>query len=150
VASPLGFLRRAGFAPDTLDIAADIFDDARAARAQFVAVSVPMHTALRLGLRVMARVREINPDAVICCYGLYAALNADYLLEHGADFCIGGECEGPLVRLLENLETGPVTELEGAIQRGVPERPFLHRLPFAVPSPKGPPPLAPYASPCHG
>src|SRR5262245_3376302 len=96
-ASPVGFLRRAGFAPATLDIAVDIFDEARVARARFVAVSVPMHTALRLGVRVVARVRELNPTATVCCYGLYAALNADYLLDHGADYCIGGECETPLV-----------------------------------------------------
>src|SRR5438445_12100966 len=103
-AAPLGFLRRAGFAPDTLDIAVDPFDDAKVARAGFVGISVPMHTALRLGVRVAQRVREINPSATICCYGLYAAPNADYLLEHGVDFCIGGECEAPLVGLAEALE----------------------------------------------
>lgn len=64
-----------------------------------------MHTALRLGVRVAERVREINPTATICFYGLYAALNADYLLEHVADFCIGGECETPLVALAEAFET---------------------------------------------
>src|SRR5713226_8514459 len=75
-ASPLGFLQRAGFAADILDISVDPFDDAKVARARFVGISVPMHTALRLGVRVAARVREINPGAVICCFGLYAALNA--------------------------------------------------------------------------
>src|SRR5919109_5153551 len=103
-ALPLGFLKRAGFAPDALDIAVDPFDAEKVARARFVGVSVPMHTALRLGVRVTERVREINPNATICCYGLYAALNADYLLEHGIDYCIGGECETPLVGLLEALE----------------------------------------------
>src|SRR6202043_3792491 len=73
-ASPLGFLRRAGFAPDALDIAVEIFDPAKVGRAQLVGISVPMHTALRLGIRVAEGVREINPDAVICFYGLYAAL----------------------------------------------------------------------------
>src|SRR6516162_3550608 len=105
-ASPAGFLRRAGFAPATLDIAVDIFDEAKVRHARFVGISVPMHTALRLGVRVAARVRELNPDAVICCYGLYAALNADYLLDHGADFCIGGECEESLVALVEALDGG--------------------------------------------
>ena len=84
-ASPIGFLRRAGFDPDSLDIAVEIFEPQKVARARFVAISVPMHTALRLGVRVAQRVRELNPDAAICCFGLYAALNADYLLEHGAD-----------------------------------------------------------------
>lgn len=105
VASPVGFLTRAGFAPDVLDIAVDPFDPVKVTRAGFVGISVPMHTALRLGVRVAERVREINPTATICFYGLYAALNADYLLEHVADFCIGGECETPLVALAEAFET---------------------------------------------
>src|SRR5436189_230739 len=62
-AAPLGFLRRAGFAADTLDIAVDPFDDARVARARFVGISVPMHTALRLGVRVAQRPRPAVPAA---------------------------------------------------------------------------------------
>jgi radical SAM superfamily enzyme YgiQ (UPF0313 family) len=136
-ASPAGFLKRAGFAPHTLDIAVDPFDDAAVARAHFVGISVPMHTAMRLGLRVAQRVREINPAAVVCCYGLYAALNADYLLEHGADFCIGGECETPLVALVEALEAkngnGKSIAVEGVIERGAAAQPSLRRLTFALP-----------------
>ncbi len=167
VASPFGFLKRAGFAPDTLDIAVDPFDDAKVTRARFVGISVPMHTALRLGVRVAERVRQINPDAIICCFGLYAALNADYLLEHGADFCIGGECETPLVALVEALEQrikdegGRMkgngagflhpssvilhTSIDGVIQRGAAARPFLQRLSFALPIRDALPPLDKYA-----
>ncbi len=150
-ASPAGFLQRAGFAPATLDIAVDPFDDAKAAAAQFVAISVPMHTALRLGMRVAARVREINPGALICCYGLYAALNADYLLEHGVDYCIGGECETPLVALVEALTLdhrngrAPQVNVPGVVQRGVPAQPYLQRLPFALPVRGSLPPLDKYA-----
>jgi radical SAM superfamily enzyme YgiQ (UPF0313 family) len=138
-ASSLGFLQRAGFAPDALDIAVEKFDAAKIAQAGFVGISVPMHTALRLGVRVAERVREINPDAVICFYGLYAALNADYLLDHGADYCIGGEIETPLVALAEALEARngngrPAgVDVAGVIGRGAPSRPFLSRLSFALP-----------------
>ncbi len=145
VALPLAFLERAGFAPDALDIAVDNFDTAKVARARFVGISVPMHTALRLGVRVAERVREINPAAIVCFYGLYAALNAEYLLEHGADFCIGGECETPLVALAEALEAGRSGAIEGVIQRGQAPRPFLGRLPFAVPTRSVLPPLEKYA-----
>src|SRR5262249_35680049 len=140
-ALPLGFLRRAGFAPDVLDIAVDPFDAAKVAKARFVGISVPMHTALRLGVKVAERVREINPDAAVCFYGLYAALNADYLLELGGDYCIGGEVEGPLVALVEALEAhrgngengnGTVVDVAGVIRRAAAARPFLRRLPFAL------------------
>jgi radical SAM superfamily enzyme YgiQ (UPF0313 family) len=133
VALPLGFLHRAGFAAEALDIAVERLDAERIARARFVGISVPMHTALRLGVRVAERVREINPKAAVCCYGLYAALNADYLLSHGADYCIGGECEGPLLALVEALDAGSAVGLKGVIQRGAAAQPFLHRLPFALP-----------------
>ena len=144
-ALPLAFLERAGFAPDALDIAVERLDAAKVARARLIGISVPMHTALRLGVRVAERVREINPTAAVCFYGLYAALNADYLLEHGADFCIGGECEAPLVALAEALEAECPGGVEGVIQRGEAARPFLRRLPFALPVRTALPPLDRYA-----
>jgi radical SAM superfamily enzyme YgiQ (UPF0313 family) len=156
VALPLGFLERAGFAADALDIAVEALDRDKVARARFVGISVPMHTALRLGARVAERVREINPGAVVCLYGLYAALNADYLLGHGADYCIGGEVEGPLVALLEALEShggngsSRSLDVEGVIRRGGSARPFLRRLPFALPSRKALPALQQYARLEHG
>ncbi len=107
-ALPLAFLERAGFSPAALDISVENFDAEKVVLARFVAISVPMHTALRLVVRVAERARESNPSAWICFYGLYAALNADYLLEHGGDFCIGGECETPLVTLVKTLDIEPL------------------------------------------
>jgi radical SAM superfamily enzyme YgiQ (UPF0313 family) len=145
VASPMGFLERAGYAPETLDIAIERFDAEKVGRARFVAISVPMHTALRLGVRVAERVREISPEAQICFYGLYAALNADYLLEHRGDFCIGGECEAPLADLVDSLQGGGCGDVDGVTRRGKPARPFLRRLPFSLPVRAALPPLERYA-----
>ena len=100
---PLRALETAGFAPDTMDIAIEPFDVEKVERARFIGVSVPMHTALRLGVHLLQRLREVNPDAVICMYGLYATLNADYLLSLGVDFCIDGTTETELVALVESL-----------------------------------------------
>jgi radical SAM superfamily enzyme YgiQ (UPF0313 family) len=152
-ALPLAFLERAGFAPDAMDIAVEAWDAVKVAKARFVGIAVPMHTALRLGVRVAARIRELNPAASICFYGLYAALNAPYLLEHGADYCIGGECETPLVTLVEAIDADARRQtpdassrpLPGVIQRGEVARPFLERLPFPVPSRGALPPLPRYA-----
>ena len=145
VALPLGFLRRAGFAADALDIAIEAFDADKVARARFVGISVPMHTAMRLGVRVIVRIREINADCHICCYGLYAALNAEYLLAHGADSCIGGEFETPLVAQVEALSRGSTAAVAGVISRQQAAGPNLQRLSFAVPE-RGPlPALENYA-----
>ena len=80
VASAVAFLRRAGFVPTCLDLAVEELDaaaEARLAAARLVAISVPMHTAMALGLRVAARVRAANPTAHVCFFGLYAVLNRD-------------------------------------------------------------------------
>jgi len=149
VALPLGFLERAGFVPRALDIAVSEFDDLRVVRTRFVGISVPMHTALRLGVRVMQRIREVNPDCHICFYGLYAALNSDYLLDKGADSCLGGEYDAPLVSLVEALESGHCVPLPGVIRRDQAAEPFLERLEFAVPSRGDLPPLTDYAHLLH-
>jgi radical SAM superfamily enzyme YgiQ (UPF0313 family) len=150
VALPMGFLGRAGFAARALDIAVSEFDDNRVNSARFVGISVPMHTALRLGVRVMQRIREINPDCHICFYGLYAALNSDFLLEQGADSCLGGEYDAPLVSLVEALESGHSADpLPGVIRRDQPATPYLERLEFAVPSREDLPPLTEYAQLLH-
>src|SRR5207244_9110213 len=109
----MGFLEQTGYAPASLDSAVEKFDLERITRARFVGISVPMHTALRLGVRVAELVRETTPSSHICFYGLYASLNAEFLLRHIADSVIGGECEGPRVHLIEALEqVGSVEEVE--------------------------------------
>ncbi|HXF04997.1 MAG TPA: CUAEP/CCAEP-tail radical SAM protein [Blastocatellia bacterium] len=140
IASPLGWLERAGFAPEVMDISVEPFDPEKVARAWFVGISVPMHTALRLGVRLAERVREVNPRCHICFYGLYASLNADFLLEGVADTVIGGEYEAPLLALIEALARGraagenpAAVSLEGVAWRGQTAAPVLKRLPFAAP-----------------
>src|SRR5438445_2795998 len=93
VAWPAAFLERLGYRPATLDVSVEPFDAEAVKRARLVAISVPMHTALRVGVAVAERVRALNPGAHLCFFGLYATLNADYLLAHGADSVIGGEAE---------------------------------------------------------
>ena len=118
---PLHAFEAAGFMPDVIDIAVEPLDTEKVARAKFIGISVPMHTALRLGIHLLHRIQEINPEASICMYGLYAILNADYLLSHGVDFCISGTTSTQLVELVQSLakeeqsetqETGlPIAEL---------------------------------------
>ncbi len=127
LAWPRAFLERAGFAPTTVDLAVEPLDDATVRRARFAGVAVPMHTALRLGVRAAERIRRINPGCFVCFYGLYALLNADYLLAGVADAVIGGELEGPLVALVEQLERGgkaatALTPSLGKLMYPVPER----------------------------
>jgi radical SAM superfamily enzyme YgiQ (UPF0313 family) len=136
VAWPAAFLERRGYAPAVLDLSTEPFDAERARRARLVAISVPMHTALRLGVGVARRVREVNPDCHICFYGLYAALNAEDLLAHDADSVLGGEAEEALGQLAQQLERATAAQVTPVT---------LAKLDFPVPSRRALPPLKKYA-----
>ncbi|HEY2930534.1 MAG TPA: CUAEP/CCAEP-tail radical SAM protein [Acidobacteriota bacterium] len=133
IAFPMAFLEADGYRPHALDIAVENFDAAKAA-ALFVGISVPMHTALRLGVRVAERVRSVNPNCHICFYGLYAALNSDYLLTTVADSTIGGEFETSLIALCQALQEGTRPEIEGVSYRdGFRSGPRLKKSLFPTP-----------------
>src|SRR3989454_7152304 len=155
LAWPRAFLERAGYAPETLDLAVEPFDAEKARRARLVAVSVPMHTALRLGVAFAERVRAVNPTCHIAFYGLYATLNADHLLSGVADSVLGGEADEALVELARNLERardgaggrGEAPSEWGTERRSLPPTPrTIHaKLDFPVPSRRGLPSLKSYA-----
>lgn len=153
LAWPAAFLQQAGYASEFLDLAISDFDEDKVARARFVGISVPMHTALRLGVRAAEQIRRINPSCHICFYGLYASLNSNYLLGDLADSVIGGEFETPLLELVIALcEDQPAVselEIEGVSFRGVSRRPHLHRLAFVPPNYAGLASLENYAHLIH-
>ena len=142
LASPMAFLARAGFSVSAIDVSVDDWEDVdedRIRRARLIALSVPMHTALRLGIRLVQRVRALNPKSHICFYGLYAALNADYLLANGANSILGGEFEQALVRLAQELAR------DGRPRVSQDAAPLLEKLRFPVPRREGLPSLDRYA-----
>jgi len=145
VAWPAAFLERAGYRPAVMDVSVEPVDVEKLRRAQVIAVSVPMHTALRLGLEVAAQARSVNPGAHICFFGLYATLNADFLFTHGVDSVIGGEAETPLLALVAALERGDAGSPPGVGRPGRPAVPHLQRIDFPVPSRAALPSIKKYA-----
>jgi radical SAM superfamily enzyme YgiQ (UPF0313 family) len=126
-------LSKAGYTPLLIDTAVESLTDEAILNARFVGISVPMHTALRLGERLAQRVRALNPSAHICFYGLYASLNADYLLQGTIDSAIGGEYEEPLLQLIVALEQGQRTVIAGVSTHQHSSRPWIQRTPSLVP-----------------
>ena len=80
VASACAQLRSVGLDVIVADASIDSPSDEVLARVKLVAISVPMHTALRLGVEIARRVRAVKPAAHVCSFGLYASLNSVYLL----------------------------------------------------------------------
>ena len=143
LAAPAGALRRDGYAPAMLDLSQESLDPNALARAAFVGVWVPMHTALVLGVRAARRIRENHPGIHVCFYGLYAQLNAEYLLDDVADAVILGDPETGLPRWIAALETGgasvPGVALPGRAAKAALERPA-----GGLPDRAGLPPLEAY------
>ncbi len=145
VAWPLAFLEREGYRPAVMDLSVEPFDEAKVARARLVAISVPMHTALRLGVVAGERVRHANPRCHLAYFGLYASLNADHVFTHGADSVIGGEAEASLVDLARALEAGEPGAPRFVGRPGAQAAPRLERLAFPVPRRDALPSLKQYA-----
>src|SRR3954453_12835899 len=97
LASPAAWLREAGADVTCVDLTREKLTDDRIELAQAVAFFLPMHTATRLVIPVLQRVRVTNPRARLIAYGLYAPLNESLLREQGVDDVLGGEFEQALV-----------------------------------------------------
>jgi radical SAM superfamily enzyme YgiQ (UPF0313 family) len=114
LASPKAWLVRAGHEVTSVDIAKNPLSDSTIAEAEAIAFSLPMHTATRLAIPVIERVKRVNPNARIACYGLYAPLNADLLRSLGVEAILGGEFEQALVDWANN----PLPDGQGSLSPG--------------------------------
>jgi radical SAM superfamily enzyme YgiQ (UPF0313 family) len=137
LASPAAWLRRDGHEVACVDLSRSRLPLDAVANAGLVAFFLPMHTATRLFLRVVDRVRAANPRAHLCGYGLYASLNERALREAGIHTILGGEFEQPLSDLARRLTSGDSSAEQPLIS--------LERQQFIAPDRAGLPPLSAYA-----
>ena len=151
LASPAAWLREAGADVTCLDLTREKLTTEGIEEAEVVAFFLPMHTATRLAMPVIDRVRIANPRARVIAYGLYAPLNEPLLREHGVSDVLGGEFEEALVEAaLKGCATTAPVRVDRVAQpfraatsdRTAP----LPRLQFRVPSREGLPALSRYAT----
>jgi len=133
LAEPAAWLREAGFHVTCIDLAVERLDQARLREAELVALYVAMHTATRIAVEALPRIRALAPRAHLCVYGLYAPMNAALFRELGAGTVLGGECEPALLDLALELRRGerpgPRSEVSRAkIDFRVPDRSTLPAL----------------------
>ena len=89
LASPAAWLRNAGYQVTCVDLSCSISPRPAIEEADLAAFFLPMHTATRLAVPAIQKLRASNPDVHICCYGLYAPMNETYLRELGVETVIG-------------------------------------------------------------
>ena len=139
LASPAACLGADGHEVACADLAVEKLSVDAARVADLIAFYLPMHTATRLAACVIEAVRRVNPTAHLCCYGLYAPVNAGYLRSLGVETILGGEFEDELRRLARTLEAG---------DRDASAEPLvsLERIRFEIPDRSGLPSLSRYAT----
>lgn len=137
LASAAAHLEEAAFDVTCLDLSRQRLDDAALEEVGLVALYLPMHTATRIALELLPRVRARAPAAVLAAYGLYAPLNAGILREHGCAHVLGPEGEGRLTALARALRDGARFDEDGSEP--------LPRVRFLTPARRTLPPLSRYA-----
>src|SRR5271168_4337997 len=146
LASPAAWLRTRGHSVASLDLSRQPLDEAAIRTASLIAIYLPMHTATRLAAKLIPTLRDLNPHAHLCCYGLYAPMNADYLQTLGVTTILGGEFEQSLAHLAGHLQLNGHAS-ESPAQSAANSQPLisLDRLTFETPDRSDLPPIAKYA-----
>jgi radical SAM superfamily enzyme YgiQ (UPF0313 family) len=135
LASPAAWLRARGHEVSCLDLTREALDEEAILAADLISFYVPMHTATRLAAGLVPKVRESNPRAHICFYGLYAPVNEGYLRGLGVGTILGGEFEEGLASLASRFERG-ATKRDGSAKQQEPVI-SLARQKFLVPDRAG-------------
>jgi radical SAM superfamily enzyme YgiQ (UPF0313 family) len=139
LAEPAAWLARAGCEVVCCDLSIQKLDDCLGTDTDVVAIYVAMHTATRIAVEALPKIRRLVPHAHLCVYGLYAPMNVELFRTLGVRTVIGGEYETGLVKMVRQLQAG-----EPAGQ----DIPLIHlgKTAFIAPDRSGLPPLDRYAS----
>ncbi len=125
LASPAARLLADGHEVRCLDLSVEEWDADLFVWAEKVAFSVPMHTAMRLAVPAIDRLRQARPDVPVALYGLYAAIGADPAAR--AERRIVGEYEDELSAWVSDASetSGPVVVDLGRKRFPIPARHLL-------------------------
>jgi radical SAM superfamily enzyme YgiQ (UPF0313 family) len=141
LASPAAWLRERGHEVTCNDLSREPLSKKAARDAALIGFYVPMHTATRLALELLPSIRQLNPSAHMCAFGLYAAMSRKIFHANGISLLFSGEFEQALVDLADQL-SGAMTVAETSPSVSDIS---LARLRFKVPDRQGLPPLKSYA-----
>lgn len=137
LASSAAWLRDVGAEVTCNDLSLDDLNESAVRAAGLIAFYLPMHTATRLAVAAMEKIKALNNKAHLSFFGLYAPLNADYLRALGGGSFIGGEFESELVDLYQHLSKDPAYTRPTTIN--------LNKQAFKTPDRSDLPPLDRYA-----
>jgi hypothetical protein len=139
LAEPAAWLQREGCAVQCCDLSIQKLEDKVTADTGLVAIYIAMHTATRIAVEALPKIRTLAPHARLCVYGLYAPMNAGLFRSLGVTTVLGGEFEPGLVSLVRRIREGEGDEQTEAVVS-------LEKIDFITPARDTLPPLDRYAS----
>ena len=81
------------------DLAVEPLKEEAVKSSSLICLHLAMHTATRLALQLLPRLRKLNSDAHICLFGLYAPMIGNIFVEEKNMSFIGGEFETAVTNL---------------------------------------------------
>ncbi len=139
LAEPATLLQHAGHQVRCCDLSIQKLDSAIDVHTELVAIYIAMHTATRIAVEALPKIRQLAPNAQLCVYGLYAPMNVELFRAHGVPYIIGGEYENGLLEMTEGLRSGTAPTTGAPTIR-------LEKTAFVVPDRSALPTLDKYAS----
>ena len=139
LAEPAAWLQREGCDVRCCDLSIQKLEDVVTADTDLVAIYIAMHTATRIAVEALPKIRALAPGARLCVYGLYAPMNVELFRSQGVGTILGGEYEPGLVSLVRRIRAQ-----EGDVQTEPVVS--LKKIAFIPPSRDTLPPLDRYAS----
>jgi radical SAM superfamily enzyme YgiQ (UPF0313 family) len=150
LAEPAAWLKRAGCEVQCLDLSLQMLEAEVLAGADLVAIYVAMHTATRIAVAALPRIKQLAPHAHLCVYGLYAPMNETMFRGLGVETVLGGEVEPALVSVAQRLQNSAADSHRADFSKkgvNVQTEPVvsLAKIDFVMPDRTGLPALARYA-----
>jgi hypothetical protein len=102
LAQPTAWFARERIAAACVDLSQQKLDPATFAHAEYVAIYLGMHTATRIAVAALPKIRALAPHARIAAFGLYAPVNAAWLKTLGVEAIFGGESEPDLLAWVQS------------------------------------------------
>jgi len=138
LAEPAALLGAQGYEVRCIDLSQQKLAKEDLQGAAMVAVYLGMHTATRIAVEALPRIKTLAPGAHLCAYGLYAPMNETLLRSLGVGTILNGDPEVGLLDLAHAI----ATEGEVPTKTAVDAKP----VPFITPDRTGLPALSSYAS----
>lgn len=138
LAQASAWLKANNFDVTCLDLSIQKLNEDDLKKANLIGLYLGMHTATRIALKALPKINQLNPNATLFSFGLYAPLNQEILRQHDVSYFFGGESEPDILQLAQQLGSNVSPTLDKTVIR-------TDKVPFQLPDRIGIPPLSRYA-----